>query len=157
MPLALPDPATPAAEARLAELFAAKGIARGFLADRLMRWATIDGRDGVLLAVRLTSYRSLPLSCIEDVQIAFDGEPVARDAVRLVLGGVEYRLDEVGGLVDRWWFILDMAELFVGVTLPEGVHDVEATLVTVEPYMTAGRFSMFNPDRRRLRLGARFA
>lgn len=136
---------------RLRHLFDAPGISRSFLAQRAMRRGRLKGRDGIFVTVRLTSYRSLPLSCIEDVAISIDGTPIERDELRLIVADVPYRLDELPALSDRWWFVLDMATLFAPLsTLAAGPHDVDATLVTVEPYMTAGRFSMFNPDRRQL-------
>jgi hypothetical protein len=65
-----------------------------------------------------------------------------------------YKLDELPRLSKIWWFILDHAQLFVPreTELSPGEHDVEGMLVTVEPYMTAGRFSFFNTSRKRLRL-----
>jgi hypothetical protein len=51
-----------------------------------------------------------------------------------------------------FWFILDYADLFVESKkpLPLGEHLVEGLLVTVEPYMTGGRFSFYNPSVKRL-------
>lgn len=140
---------------RLQRMFGAPGIARGFLANRPMRRGVLDGQAGLFVTVRLTSYRSLPLSCIEGIELAIDGTPVDSAALRLIVAGVPYALSELAALSDRWWFVLDLGELFVPLAdLPDGPHDVAATLVTVEPYMTAGRFSMFNPDRRTLALDA---
>lgn len=147
-------PASTIDDDRLQMLFDATGIARGFLADRPMRRGHLEGRDGVYLTVRLTSYRSLPLSCIEGIRLSIDGVEVEPEALRLVIAGVPYALADLTAFFDRWWFILDFAELFA--PLPDvaaGAYDVEAVLVTVEPYMTAGRFSMFNPDHRTLMLG----
>jgi hypothetical protein len=31
-----------------------------------------------------------------------------------------------------------------------GIHQFDATLITVEPYITAGRFSFYHGDRREL-------
>lgn len=136
---------------RLQKMFNAQRIARGFLADRPIRRCVLGGRAGILLTVRLTSYRSLPLSCIEEIRLYIDGVAVDPASLRLIVAGVPYALSELAALPDRWWFILDLGELFVAMTdLAPGSHDVDATLVTVEPYMTAGRFSMSNPDRRSL-------
>ena len=46
------------------------------------------------------------------------------------------------------------ADLFVPSSTPLalGEHDVEGTLITVEPYMTAGRFSFYSVCRKRLAL-----
>ena len=73
----------------------------------------------------------------------------------LVVAGGAYRLRDMPRLADVWWFILDYAELFVPVPagFHDGPHEVEGTLVTVEPrLMTAGRFSFHNSSRRSLQL-----
>jgi hypothetical protein len=104
--------------------------------------------------VRLTSYRSLPLSCIEGMQVAIDGEPVDPREIVFTLNGYSHTLDELPRLSTAWWFILDYAELFVPREQPlaPGYHQVEGTLITVEPYATAGRFSFYNSSRKRLLL-----
>jgi hypothetical protein len=107
-----------------------------------------------MLKVRLTSYRSLPLSCIEGIQLSIDDEQIDPQNIVLVLNNYSHKLDELRGLSKVWWFILDYADLFVPRAQPlePGVHDVQGTLVTVEPYATAGRFSSYNSSSKRLRL-----
>jgi hypothetical protein len=127
---------------------------RSFLSAEGFRNAVREGRKGVQFNVRLTSYRSLPLSCIEGIQLSIDGHSVDPKDIVFTLDNHSYKLDELPKLSKIWWFILDHAQLFVPTeaALPPGVHDVEGTLITVEPYMTAGRFSFFNTSRKRLRL-----
>jgi hypothetical protein len=71
--------------------------------------------------------------------------------MRLILSG-RLKLDELAGLRNIWWFILDDADLFVASPqpLPAGEHLVEGLLVTVEPYVTSGRFSFFNFGKKQL-------
>jgi hypothetical protein len=97
--------------------------------------------DGYELAIRLTWYRSLPLSCIERVQLTLDGQPVAPAAVRFGINGHEYRLDELPGLADEFWFVLDPAVLRVHD--PDKVargerHTVEAEVAFRAPYIVIG-------------------
>jgi hypothetical protein len=64
---------------------------------------------GFELDIDLNWYRSLPLSCVETLELTVDGEPVARDAI--AFDG--HSLDE---LADRWneyWFVLDPATVRV--------------------------------------------
>jgi hypothetical protein len=115
-----------------------------------------EGRPGFKLKVRLTSYRSLPLSCIEGIQLSVDGEQVDPQSIIFTLNSYSHKLDELPHLSKVWWFILDYAELFVPRERPlePGFHEVKGTLVTVEPYTTAGRFSHYNSSSKRLRLVA---
>lgn len=133
-----------------------RGIVRSFIADDEIQPAVRDGQTGYLIRVRLMSYRSLPLSCIEDIQLTVDGAPVARDRITFLLNGYGHALDELGTLSRLFWFILDAADLFVAsdVPLAPGEHTVEGTLVTVEPYVTGGRFSFYYPSSKRLCLAA---
>ena len=134
------------------ESTARRGKSREFLADEPIQNVDRHGRKGFSLKVRLTSYRSLPLSCIEDIQLKIDGTPVDPKTIVLTLNNVGHTLDELPKLSDVWWFILDYGELFVprDAPLPLGQHDVDAVLTTVEPYITAGRFSFRNPCRKQL-------
>lgn len=127
---------------------------RQFIAEFPLRNAVVEGQNGVLIRVRLTSYRSLPLSCIESIQVSVDGVEADPGTMRLVLNGRTHRLQELAKLSDVWWFILDYADLFVPLRAPlgGGGHEVKGDLVTVEPYMTAGRFSFHHVAQARLQL-----
>ena len=129
---------------------------RRFISDEPLRSVQVDGRPGVAIKVRLTSYRSLPLSCIEAIELKIDGRTIAAADLRLRLNFATYRLADLPRLSKVWWFILDYADLIAPLPapLPPGMHDVEGTLVTVEPYMTAGRFSFHNSASKRLPLEA---
>lgn len=143
------------AEARLG-IAERLGKDRGFLADRPLRNATVGGVAGIALSVRLTSYRSLPLSCIQAIQLSIDGRSCDPAELRLALNYATHSVAELAGLSHVWWFILDYAELFAPLVVPlaAGPHEIEGTLVTVEPYMTAGRFAFHNYARRSLLLEA---
>jgi hypothetical protein len=127
-------------------------VDRAFLSNEGFRNTVHQGRKGFELKVRLTSYRSLPLSCIEGIELSIDGQSVNSSDITLILDNHSYRLDELPHCSSIWWFILDFARLFVAreSALAPGEHDVEGTLITVEPYITGGRFSFFNTSRKRL-------
>ena len=129
-----------------------KRISRDFLADAPLRRTQLEGKRGYFVKVRLTSYRSLPLSCIESVTLRVNGKDVGEHGLLLLLNSDQYRLGELGALGNRWWFILDYGHIFFpcDTDLGAGPVAVEGTLVTVEPYMTAGRFSFTNTSRRSL-------
>ena len=127
---------------------------RRFIGDEALRNTTILGLDGFEVKVRLTSYRSLPLSCIKSVSLSVDGEQCDPAALLLTVNYATYRLRELPQLSSVWWFILDYARLFSPRQLPltPGLHEISGTLITVEPYMTAGRFAFHNSATKTLRL-----
>jgi hypothetical protein len=134
------------------------GKDRAFLVDETLRNVERNGQQGVQVKVRLPSYRSLPLSCIEGIRLKIDGEEFDPKDMVLTLNNHSHRLDELPRLSGVWWFILDFGDLFVprATPLAPGEHDVEGMLITVEPYMTAGRFSFHSPCRKRLALEGEF-
>lgn len=119
-------------------------VGRSFICDEDLRTVRHDGEQGFLVRVLLPSYRSLPLSCLEDIQLKVDGKPVGREDITLILNGYSHRIGETGELTGIYWFILDKADLFIRTDEPLGSakHVVEGTMVMVEPYMTVGRFAL---------------
>ncbi len=130
------------------------GIVRSFLCDEGFRNATYKGQEGYEVQVRLTSYRSLPLSCVEGLTLKVDGQEVSAENITFIMNGYSHSISELPQLSSIWWFILDTATLFVAHEggLSAGVHEVEGTLITVEPYITAGRFSFYNSAKKSLQL-----
>lgn len=95
---------------------------------------------GFAVGIRLNWYRSLPLSCVEQLQLSLDGAPVAPERMALRLNAREYPLTALRAQDDDWWFVLDEAELVVrrpGGIAP-GEHDAELVMGTRIPY--------FGPD-----------
>lgn len=125
---------------------------RSFLVNEEIRNVVYEGKSGYLVRICLTSYRSLPLSCLEKIELKVDGKIVNPQDMLLVLNGISHKLSDLPKLHHLFWFILDYADLFVESKqpLPPGEHLVEAMLVTVEPYMTGGRHAFFSPSTKRL-------
>ena len=97
--------------------------------------------DGYQVEVRLNWYRSLSLSCVEKVELALDGQRVPSEAIRFGINGREYRLDELAGLADEFWFVLDPAVLRVhdpGRVRAGESHTVEAEVAFRAPYIPIG-------------------
>jgi hypothetical protein len=134
-------------------ILAQTGKGRDFLSDGGLRNVTRAGTPGFEVQVRLTSYRALPLSCIEGVRFAVDGETIDASTIVFSLNGYSHKLADLAALHQVWWFILEHATLFVPhAPLAPGTHSFEATLITVEPYVTAGRFSFYNFCNKDLRI-----
>ncbi|HEY0188497.1 MAG TPA: DUF6379 domain-containing protein [Cellulomonas sp.] len=127
---------------------------RAFLAGTPIRTTTVTGAPALVIDVRLTSYRALPLSCIDSIEVQIDGTRTDPDRLRLVVDGVPWALADLGRLSTVWWFVLDTAQLVVPVdALPAaGPHEVDGTLVTVEPYVSNGRFLFTSRSVRTLEL-----
>ncbi|MFT4081672.1 MAG: DUF6379 domain-containing protein [Nocardioides sp.] len=99
------------------------------------------------LSLRLPSYRSLPLSCVEGLDLEIDGVAVPADRMALLVNTTPYALSQLGSHPEVWWFVLDHAEIEIaGWPLDAGEHAVTAVLTTVEPYVSNGRFSFVYRD-----------
>lgn len=86
------------------------------------------------LSVRLNWYRSLPLSCLERLEVTLDGAPLE---VTLELDGVRRLVPALPGEDERWWHVLDSARLHAALPrdLDGGRHVVEVLLGTRIPYL----------------------
>ena len=74
-------------------------------------------KDGMVagfeFGVRISYYRGLRLSMVEDFRISIDGEPVARADIRFTVRGREYCLDEMETEYDDRWEFAEVARIFV--------------------------------------------
>jgi hypothetical protein len=125
---------------------------RSFIRSDELRNGTLEGQPGVFIPLRLPSYRSLPLSCIEKFEISIDGKAADPAEMRLVLDGISHRIDSFPLKSHLFWWVLEPGDLFVAwpEALPAGEHLVQGIMADVEPYMTVGRFSFFYPAEKRL-------
>lgn len=96
---------------------------------------------GCAVDVHLPWYRSLPLSCVEDVAVTVNGERAARDDLRVRLGDDEVPLDDLADKTEDWWFVQDPLTLTVPLAadLPSGADaDVAVHLAIRIPYIILG-------------------
>jgi uncharacterized protein DUF6379 len=97
--------------------------------------------NGYEVDVHLAWYRSLPLSCVENVSVTVAGRTVPREDVRVRYGGRDLALDDLAGLVDDWWFVQDPLTVVVPDPAPTIVgteSDVVVELATRIPYIIIG-------------------
>ncbi len=102
------------------------------------------GTDGYAFEVRLNWYRSLPVSSVDVLKIALDGEGVPLDQVRFEINGHQYRLDELHDRFEEFWFVQDSAVLRVlqpGKVAAGEAHTLAAEISLRFPYIQIG------PDR----------
>lgn len=110
--------------------------------------AQVLGDDAVRAAdtgyevdLHLAWYRSLPLSCLEDIDLTIDGRTVSRDSLAVDVGDRRLGLDDLAELDQDWWFVQDAltvhvpAETAVG---QGGEVDVDVVLATRIPYIIIG-------------------
>jgi hypothetical protein len=95
-----------------------------------------EASPAVRLQLRLPWYRSLPLSCIEQLTVAIDGDELPQDRLAVVVNGDSHPLTDVAELHEVWWFVLDTIDLRV--SSPEdwspGAHQVDLALQLRIPY-----------------------
>jgi hypothetical protein len=94
--------------------------------------------DGVLdLSVRLNWYRSLPLCCVERLEVSLDGVPLAPEGTTLTLGAGTWTVPGLAGADGTWWPVLDTARVRValGAVPDDGPHVVELLVGTRIPYL----------------------
>jgi hypothetical protein len=68
---------------------------------------------GIAVAIQLPWYRSLWLSCVDDVTVKVNGEPVPREQLRFSLEGTTYRIEELREQWDTLWFVAERPEVII--------------------------------------------
>jgi Domain of unknown function (DUF6379) len=85
---------------------------------------------GYELRTRITYYRGIPLSMIEDIQLKVDGVEVAREKIRFSPDGETFfTLDEMWTVTSYKWEYGQEGVIFVVQDggLPEGKHEITLT------------------------------
>jgi hypothetical protein len=107
------------------------------LGDGAVR-ATAQGYE---VDLRLPWYRSLPVSCLEDVSISLGGQPAARDSLRVVRAGRPLALGDLAVRVDDEWFVQDPLTVAVQAAAPPAkgqAVELEVTVTIRVPYILVG-------------------
>lgn len=97
---------------------------------------TREGSSQAEIALRLPWYRSLPISCVDGIDISIDGTAIEQEAVTVSVGDTEHTVASVGDLAEVEWFVLDraVARFPVPEGFPAGPHEVALTLTLRIPY-----------------------
>ncbi|MGY1810254.1 DUF6379 domain-containing protein [Blastococcus sp. SYSU D00669] len=104
------------------------------MTEGTLRPDALSARDGRLgLALRLPWYRSLPLSCLESVDVRVDGAPVA--VRQVATGGFTGPVAEAAG-TGAWWDLRDALDVVLDAgAVPGDAHAVEVDLAVRIPYI----------------------
>lgn len=91
---------------------------------------------GYQFQIRYPSYRGTFLSCIEKLDIYFDGTQVDPSHIYFCLNGKEYLIEELKDQYKAYWFVLDFATIKVMTDeLPTaGPHDITVDMYHRIPY-----------------------
>jgi len=107
------------------------------LGDKAVRAA----EGGYEVDLHLAWYRSLPLSCLEGIDLTLDDVRVPRESLRVEVEGRQLSLDDLPELDDDWWFVQDALTVQVPVDQPRAQGeelDVDVILATRIPYIIIG-------------------
>ena len=103
------------------------------MTEGMVRPGALSVRDGrLVLAVHLPWYRSLPISCLESVDVVVDGEPAPVCWVRVP--GFS------GPVQDAWnsdadWDLRDALDVSLDRAGEPGAHALEVTVAVRIPYL----------------------
>ena len=103
------------------------------MAEGMVRADALSVRDGRLaLALHLPWYRSLPMSCLEVVEVSVDGAPATVTSVRLPgwAGTVADAADS-----DADWDLRDALDVSLDREGRPGTHALEVTVAVRIPYL----------------------
>jgi hypothetical protein len=121
------------------------------ISERLIEQETLQPTDkGFKTGLRLPWYRALPLSCIERINVTVDGTDVPSESIRFSVGEFgPLTTSEFAPLIDKYWYVLDSAELVVDyepATEP-GSHEVSVEMGLFIPYLPVNGSPLLNLDR----------
>ena len=103
------------------------------MAEGMVRPDALSVRDGRLaLAVHLPWYRSLPISCLEAVEVSVDGAPAPVTSVRVP--GFHGSVAEAAAS-DADWDLRDALDVSLDREGAPGTHALEVTLAVRIPYL----------------------
>ncbi|HWI30582.1 MAG TPA: DUF6379 domain-containing protein [Microbacterium sp.] len=107
------------------------------------------GGEMLDIMIRLPHYRSLPLSCLMDLEVTLDGVPADRDNLTFTIAGHSYKLADVADWHAREWFLQDplIVHLPREGRSPGVVIDVEVAVTIRLPYVI---IEPFGPLERRV-------
>lgn len=97
--------------------------------------------DGFEVKVRLNWYRSLPLSCIENIRLVIDGQEISVDALSFKVNDHSYPVKELADKSGEYWYVQDSGIVqaqFSGIVAAGGSYHIEAEITIRAPYILIG-------------------
>jgi hypothetical protein len=94
--------------------------------------------EGIAVSIQLPWYRSLWLSCVDDVAARVNGVEIPTEDLRFELAGKTYRIAELSEQWETLWFVADRPNVIIPlnpVPVAGDKIDVEVTLTLRLLYM----------------------
>ena len=95
-------------------------------------------QNGYELQIRLNWYRSLPYSCIENVNVKINQEPVNDNEITFRINGHLYTIPELAELVEEFWFVQDTTTIVInqqGKVKPGDTAQLDVRIAVRAPYI----------------------
>lgn len=105
--------------------------------DRIIEQGTLTTAGSrASVEVRLPWYRALPGSSVSEASLSVDGVAAPADSLTWTMNGKEFRLEQLVGELDEWWFPTDSVVLSGDVHVEgDGEHQVDVELKLYIPYI----------------------
>lgn len=95
--------------------------------------------DGFTVEIRLNWYRALPLSSFVVLDVCLDGVDIPAEHLAVEINGRTRTIEEMGSLIDEYWYVLDPAVVRVsGHPIDPGEHVVTVRVGQRTPYIIIG-------------------
>ncbi|MCF0231532.1 MAG: hypothetical protein HUJ63_04530 [Enterococcus sp.] len=100
----------------------------------------LNGKQvGFNLDLRINYYRGLPLSSVQKLTIAVDGEEISDKLILAELNGKQFTIDQFPKMFAEYWGIKTPMHVRVfNSGLEEGEHEVDVHIEYKSPYMSFG-------------------
>jgi hypothetical protein len=103
------------------------------MVEGMVRTGSLSAQDGrLLLAVHLPWYRSLPLSCLDSVEVIVDGVPAAVESVR-VPGFSGSPAEALAS--ESVWDLRDPLDVLLEMAARPGRHSLQVAVAIRIPYI----------------------
>ena len=97
--------------------------------------------SGYEVDVHIAWYRSLPLSCVEDIALTVGDKTYSKEQVEVVVEGNPIKLSDLASMTDKWWFVQDALTVLLKDDNPVSKGDttrLSVSLATRIPYIIIG-------------------
>jgi hypothetical protein len=118
----------------------AKELNPDSIADDALKSYIVNGKEvGFILELGVSRYRSVPLSCIEELQLKVDGEVIDPLSITFCINNKRFMISQLKDLWAEYWNMNEKAKLVVLKTrgIGRGEHDIEIKLPVRIPYVFA--------------------
>ncbi|NVK57144.1 MAG: hypothetical protein HWE26_16185 [Alteromonadaceae bacterium] len=97
--------------------------------------------SGYEVDVRIAWYRSLPIACLENLNITIDGHEYAADDLTIRVNGTNIPVTQAGEFLDEWWFTQDPITAIIDTPSAKAAGEnisLSVSMATRIPYIIIG-------------------